>query len=196
MSIQTDQFYVDKILKGDTKAFAVLVNRYRNMVFSLTMQVLKNREEAEEISQDTFVKIYKHLNKFKGDSKFSTWVYRIAYNACLDRIKLNNKHKNTIELNQFAENQIGTLEDAFDIMDRNDRELAVKNCIQQMPDDYGVLITLFYFEELSLSEISKVMGLSTNNVKVKMYRARKRLATILMTTLEPTILENYGPKSR
>ncbi|MBM1107937.1 sigma-70 family RNA polymerase sigma factor [Aurantibacter crassamenti] len=196
MSIETDQFYIDAVLNGDTKAFAVLVNRYRNMVFTLTVQLLKNREEAEEIAQDTFVKIYKNLNTFNGDSKFSTWVYRIAYNACLDRIKKNKKHETTISINEYNESQINSLETAFDIMDRTDREQAIKSCLQKLPEDDSVLITLFYFEELSLTEISKVIGISANNVKIKLYRARKRLATILEKSLEPTILENYGPKSR
>jgi len=192
MSIETDQFYIDKISAGDTKAFAVLVNRYRNMVFTLTIQMLKNREEAEEVSQDTFVKIYKHLNKFKGDSKFSTWVYRIAYNACLDRIKTYKKHKNTVGIDEFPENQVKTLETAFDLMERSDREKSVKDCLQLLPEDDATIITLFYFEELSLTEISKIVGIEPNNVKVKLFRARKRLATILKKRLEPTILENYG----
>lgn len=192
MSIETDQFYIDKINAGDTQAFAVLVNRYRNMVFTLALQMLKNREEAEEVSQDTFIKVYKYIDKFKGDSKFSTWVYRIAYNACLDRIKTYKKHKNTIGIDEFTENQVKTLETAFDLMERSDREQSVKECLQRLPEDDAALITLFYYEELSLTEISEIIGIVPNNVKVKLFRARKRLATILKKRLEPTILENYG----
>lgn len=192
MSIENDQFYIDKIVVGDTKAFAILVNRYRNMVFTLTIQMLKNREEAEEVSQDTFIKIYRNLHKFKGDSKFSTWVYRIAYNACLDRIKTYKKHKNTVGIDEFTENQVKTLETAFDLMERADREKSVKECLLRLPEDDATLITLFYFEELSLAEISTIMGIDANNLKVKLFRARKRLASILKKRLEPTILENYG----
>ena len=194
--METDQFYIDKILANDTKAFTVLVNRYKNMVFTLTLQLLKNKEEAEEVSQDTFVKIFKHLDKFKGDSKFSTWVYRIAYNSCLDRIKTYKKHRNTVGIDEFTENQVKTMETAFDLMERSDREESVKECLKRMPEDDAVIITLFYFEELSLAEISKVIGLDTNNVKVKLFRARKRLATILKERLEPAILENYGQRNR
>lgn len=196
ISMETDQFYIDKILANDTKAFTVLVNRYKNMVFTLAVQMLKNKEEAEEVSQDTFVKIYKHLEKFKGDSKFSTWVYRIAYNACLDRIKTYKKNRNTVGIDQFTENQVKTLETAFDLMERSDREKSVKECLKRMPEDDAVIITLFYFEELSLAEISKVVGLDANNVKVKLFRARKRLAAILKERLEPEILENYGQRNR
>ncbi|MGI9549596.1 MAG: RNA polymerase sigma factor [Aurantibacter sp.] len=192
MSADNDQFYITKILNGDDTAFAVLVNRYKNMVFTLAMQMLKNREEAEEISQDTFIKIFKSLDKFKGDSKFSTWVYRIAYNSCLDRIKTYKRQYATVGIDEFTENQVKTLETAFDLMERSDREKSVKECLHRLPEDDCVLITLFYYEELSLEEISKVIGIDPNNVKVKLFRARKRLATILKERMEPTILENYG----
>lgn len=192
MSADDDQFYITKILDGDNAAFAVLVNRYKNMVFTLAMRMLKNKEEAEEISQDTFVKVFKFMNRFKGDSKFSTWIYRIAYNSCLDRIKTYKKRYDTVGIDEFTEHKVKTLETAFDLMDRSDREKSVKECLQRLAPDDSVLITLFYYEELSLQEISKVVGIDQNNVKVKLFRARKRLATILKERMEPTMLENYG----
>ena len=73
-----DESIINQILEGDTKAFAVLVDRYKDLVFTLSIRMLKNREEAEEVSQDTFIKIYKSLKNFKGDSKLSTWLYRVA----------------------------------------------------------------------------------------------------------------------
>jgi RNA polymerase sigma factor (sigma-70 family) len=87
MTSTKDQLYIDKVINGDTNAFAYLVDAYKDMVFSLAFKMTKNREEAEEVSQDTFIKAFKNLNKFKGDSKFSTWLYRIGYHACLDAIK-------------------------------------------------------------------------------------------------------------
>jgi RNA polymerase sigma factor (sigma-70 family) len=71
-----DQYYINKIIEGDSNVFAVLVDQYKDLVFSLALKMLKNREEAEEVAQDTFVKVFKSLNKFKGDSKFSTWIYK------------------------------------------------------------------------------------------------------------------------
>lgn len=196
MSADDDQLYIEKILNGDTKAFAVLVNRYKYMVYSLAIKMLKNREEAEEVSQDTFVKIFKSLDKFKGDSKFSTWVYRITYNSCLDRIKTYRRNYDTITIDEFTENQIRSLETAFDIMERSDREKSVLDCLQRLPVDDKVLLTLFYYEELSLEEISKIVDLDQNNVKVKLFRARKKMATILRRRMEPTMLENYEQRSR
>ena len=95
MSTISDQHYIDKVLQGETNCFAVLVDRYKDMIFTLALKMIKNREEAEEVAQDTFIKAYNSLSKFKGDSKFSTWIYKVAYNTCLDRLK-KNKKKTTI----------------------------------------------------------------------------------------------------
>lgn len=89
MTTNQETLIINKIIGGDTQAFAILVDRYKDLVFTLAIRMLKNREEAEEVSQDTFIKIYKALPKFKGESKLSTWVYKVAYNSCLDRIKKN-----------------------------------------------------------------------------------------------------------
>ena len=84
MTNNNDQLYIAKVINGDTNSFAYLVDSYKDMVFSLAYKMTKNKEESEEVSQDTFIKAYKNLNKFKGESKFSTWLYRIAYHTSLD----------------------------------------------------------------------------------------------------------------
>lgn len=78
---------ISEICKGNTRAFSDFVDNYKDLVFTLSVRMLGNREEAEEVSQDVFIKVYKSLPSFKGDSKLSTWMYRIAYNTCLDRIR-------------------------------------------------------------------------------------------------------------
>ncbi len=87
MTTDQETTIINQIIAGNTQAFAVLVDRYKDLVFTLAIRMLKHREEAEEVSQDTFIKVFKALPKFKGDSKLSTWVYKVAYNTCLDRIK-------------------------------------------------------------------------------------------------------------
>ena len=96
MTINNDQIIIDQILEGDTNAFSVLVDRYKDLVFTLAIRMVKNREEAEEVSQDTFIKVYKSLSKFKGNSKFSTWIYKVAYNTCLDRLKKIKREYNVV----------------------------------------------------------------------------------------------------
>lgn len=187
-----DQHYINLIINGDTNAFAILVDRYKDLVYTLTMRMLKNREEAEEVAQDTFVKAYKSLSRFKGDSKFSTWIYRIAYNTSLDRLKKNRKHFNDVAIDEFTEHQVKTIDNALSQLENEERNQAIQKCITQLPSDDAFILTLYYFEDQSLDEISKVIGLTPNNVKVKLFRSRKKLATIMKTQLESEIIEHYG----
>lgn len=191
MTTTNEQLLIDQIINGDTKSFSVLVNHYKDLVFSLTLRMLKNREEAEEISQDVFIKIFKSLHKFKGDSKLSTWIYKIAYNSCLDRLKQYKKEYANVPIDEFTESKVQILDNALENMIIEDRKEMIQNCINKLPSDEGFLLTLYYFEELSLDEISKVVELTANNVKVKLFRSRKRLASILRMELEPEIISNY-----
>ncbi len=191
MTTNNDQIIIDQIIQGNTQVFAVLVDRYKDLVFTLALRMMKNREEAEEVSQDTFIKVFKSLNKFKGDSKFSTWIYRVGYNTCLDRLKSNKRKQQTVEINEFTEHQVKTLDDALSLMEAKERKQAIQDCLQLLPSDDCALLTLYYFEEKSLDEIAKVVNLTANNVKVKLFRSRKKLTTILRAKLEPELIETY-----
>ncbi len=196
MNSFNEQYYITKILEGDSNAFAVLVDQYKDLVFSLSFKMLKNREEAEEAAQDTFVKVFKSLNNFKGDSKFSTWIYKVTYNTCLDQLKKNKRVQHTIPIDDFSQNQIQNLENVLDTIDERDRNKMIQDCIHLLPSEEAFLLILFYFEEQSLEEISKIIDCTVNNVKVKLYRSRKKIASILKMRLEPEIIECYGSKRK
>lgn len=191
-----EQHIINQIIEGDTKAFAILVDRYKDLVFTLTIRMLKNREEAEEVSQDTFIKVFKSLGKFKGDSKFSTWIYRVAYNTCLDRIKKNKRQLKEVSIDEFTEHQIKTMDNALDTLEKHEQEKAIQECLQQLPSEDSFLLTLFYFEDFTLEEISKIVNIEVNNVKVKLFRSRKKLASILKQRLEPEIISSYERERR
>ncbi|MFH4966040.1 RNA polymerase sigma factor [Gaetbulibacter sp. M235] len=192
MTTNDDIYYINLIIEGNSKAFSVLVDRYKDLVFSLALKMVKNREEAEEVAQDTFIKVFKSLSKFKGDSKFSTWIYKVAYNTCLDRLKKNKREQHVVSIDEFNSNQIKSLDNALDLMEDEERNQTIQHCINLLPSDDAFLLTLFYFEEQSLEEIAKVIGLTANNVKVKLFRSRKKLTAILKERLEPEIIEHYG----
>lgn len=194
MTETNDQLYIEKILKGDVNAFSFLVDNYKNMVFSLAFKMTKSREEAEEVSQDTFIKAYKNLSKFKGDSKFSTWLYRIAYHTSLDAIKKNKNTPNTYDINEVTFNQIKAVEHILEGIERKERAELMEVCLQKMADEERSIIWMFYYDELSLKEIIEVTGLQEANIKVKLHRARKKLLTIVKENIEPEIIENYGRK--
>ena len=187
----SDQHYINQIVQGDTSVFGVLVDRYKEMIFTLALKMIKNREEAEEVSQDTFIKIYNSLNKFKGDSKFSTWIYKIAYNTCLDRLKKNKKEENSISIDEFSDHLVKTLDNALSALEEKERKQTIQNCLNLLSREENFLLTLYYFDDQNLDEIAKIMGINSNNVKVKLFRSRKKLAVILKKQLEPEILNYY-----
>jgi RNA polymerase sigma-70 factor (ECF subfamily) len=191
MTTNKDQYYITQVLEGNTNAFGVLVDQYKDLVFTLALRMLKNREEAEEVSQDTFIKVYKSLKNFKGDSKFSTWIYKVTYNTCLDRLKKNKRQQQEVSIDEFTEKHVKTIDNALEIMVEAERLQAIQDCINLLPSEDGFLLTLYYFEDQSLAEISKIVGISANHVKVKLYRSRQKLASILKERLEPETIANY-----
>lgn len=196
MTTKDDYIYIDQILNGDANAFAILVDRYKNLVFTLTLRLLKNREEAEEASQDTFMKVYKSLPSFKGESKFSTYIYRVAYNTCLDRIKRNKKHLNDVPIDEFTADQVVTIDNALNALTESEYQKSIKDGIAMLPEMDGFLLTLYYFEDLSLDEMATVVNLEANTIKVRLYRSRKKLMTIFKERLEPEIIAYYEGQRR
>lgn len=192
MNPTKDLEIIDKILKGQTHAFSEIVDNYKDLVFTLAYRMLKNRDRAEEVSQDTFIKIFKKLNTFKGQSKFSSWVYRITYNTCLDALRQQKENYKLIPINEFTEHELKTVENALDIMQEEELKENVNQCLEQLPGDMGFLLTLYYFEGYSINDIAEVVNLKANNVKVKLHRARLKLTEILKCNLEPETLKRYG----
>ena len=135
-----EQQLIDQIKNGDTKAFAILVNQYKDLVFTLAMKMVKNREEAEEVSQDTFIKVYTSLDKFNGDSKFSTWIYKVTYNTCLDRLKKYKREQHFVAIDEFTERQVKTIENALDAIEDQERKEAIASCLNLLPSDDSFLL--------------------------------------------------------
>ena len=191
MENNNDDYYIAKTLNGDTQSFGILVKNYQTMVFSLALKMVKQREEAEEVAQDTFIKAFKSLPKFNGTSKFSTWLYKIAYNTCLDRIKGNKKYHNNVEIDEISGDALSSVESIFEGIERQERSEIIQDCMSKLPDDERVILHLFYFDEQSLKEIQEVLSIAESNIKVKLFRARKKLFTIFKNSVEHEIYSNY-----
>ncbi|WP_271404879.1 RNA polymerase sigma factor [Tenacibaculum soleae] len=194
MTIKTDQTYINLTLKGDTNAFAFLVDKYKTMIFTLALKMVKSREEAEEISQDTFIKAFKNLSKFKGESKFSTWLYKIGYRTALDSLKKHKEKYSTDTIDEITINKISSTESILDRLERKERAEIINNCMLRLPEDERIILWMFYFDELSLKEIITITNFSEANVKVKLHRARKRLLSIIKQNVEPELINHYGRK--
>jgi len=189
MNTKPDEYYIEQTINGNVNAYAFLVERYKHMVYTLTIRIVKNREEAEEVSQDTFVKAFKNLEKFKGESKFSTWIYKIAYYASLDVLKKNKKFVNSENIEDFQEGNLGNVQDALEYLHEKERKNVINEALLKLNEDERVILTLYYFEELPVKEISKVVNLSEVNIKTKLFRSRKKLATILKYVIEPKTVD-------
>ena len=175
MKFQDDNEYIGKVLNGDISAYASLVAKHTNLVFSIVLKIVNNREDAEEISQDVFLKAYQSLNTFEKKSKFSTWLYRIAYNAAISNTRKKKVEMVAIEemvITNYSTDEISRNITEFD---ENDRQLILEKALKQLPEDDNLLITLFYKNENSVEDISEITGLSESNVKVRLHRIRKRL---------------------
>lgn len=195
MAFIDDQYYINQIINGNVNGFSVLVNQYKDLVFTLAYKMLKSKEEAEEVSQDTFIKIFNSLNKFKGESKFSTWIYKITYNTCLDRLK-RKRDNNVICIEDINEYQARAIENILENSDEIEKNKKIQECLLLLPSEDSFLLTLYYFDDQSIEEIGKIIGCNANNVKIKLFRSRKKMASILKKQLEPEILQYYESKRR
>ena len=172
----SDNDIIVQVLRGNQQLFAELVKRYQNFVFTIILRYVESREDAEEISQDVFVKAYRSLADFRGDSKFSTWLYTITSTTCITHLR--RKKHDVFSLDQ--ENVFARAENLNSGFSANEVEQKskinmVNNAIALLSPDDAQVITLFYKAEQSLDEIAVIMGLETNTVKVRLHRARQRL---------------------
>ena len=173
---QPDEEIIKRILKGDQSAFAPLVERYQNYVFTLVLRFIENREDAEEIAQDVFVKAYRSLADFRGDAKFSTWLFTITRTTCLSFLrkkKLDTQSLDNERTGLQAENQESDFK--ADLVEQKSRHAMLNKAITMLSPDDAQVLNLFYKGEQTLEEIGKIMRLDPNTVKVKLHRARHRL---------------------
>jgi RNA polymerase sigma factor (sigma-70 family) len=181
MENKDDNYYIEKVLKGEINYFSYIVERYKDIVFSIAFKVLKNREDAEELAQESFVKAYRSLNTFKGKAKFSTWLYRITYNTCISETRKKRLSFTTTDATDIKDE---AEEMNFDGIPEENREKYVKCALEKLPEDEYTLVLLYYYEDQSIDEISGITGLTAANVKIKLHRARKKLYAILNDMLK------------
>ncbi|MFZ9386667.1 MAG: RNA polymerase sigma factor [Chitinophagaceae bacterium] len=185
-----DNEIISKVLQGDQQAFAGLVDRYQNYVFTLSLRMLRNREDAEEVAQDVFVKAFRYLADFRGASKFSTWLYTIVNNTCISFLR-----KKKLNIQSLDDEAVFARADNLDSGARADgiehksRQAMVNQAISMLSPDDAQVITLFYKAEQSLEETAGVLGIEVNAAKVRLHRARQRLKEKMETHFSSEIKE-------
>ncbi len=179
MELYSDAYYVQRIQAGDTECFACLIDRYSERVYALIVKVVRNREDAEELVQDVFMKVFKHLPSFKGDSSLATWIYRIAYNTAISETRKKKHELLVLEETQWANTSEEDAADAWGLTDSAEQVERLEKALERLSADERFLILLYYMEDKTVEEIAVISGLTQTNVKTKLFRIRKRLYSIL-----------------
>jgi RNA polymerase sigma factor (sigma-70 family) len=167
---------ISQVLMGDQSAYAILVERYQNYVFTIVLRYVKGREDAEEVAQDIFIKAYRSLADFKGTAKFSTWLYTITTTTCITFLR-----KKKLEMHSLDNEKVFAVADNLDggmsanQIEQKSKIAMVNSAINLLSPDDAQVITLFYKGEQTLEEIAQVLGKEVNAVKVQLHRARTRL---------------------
>jgi RNA polymerase sigma-70 factor (ECF subfamily) len=171
IALKRDAILVKATLQGDTQSFARLMSLYKNRVAALGMSFFKNPTDTEDFVQDVFIKVFLNLSSFRGDALFSTWLTRIAYNTAVNSVKRRKEYLSIIDE--------GSLYDpGFTPEEREIRNItaeAVRESLKDLPEKYGVCMDMYFFYDISYSEISEITGFPVNTIKSHIFRAKKIL---------------------
>ncbi|MGI6029468.1 MAG: sigma-70 family RNA polymerase sigma factor [Candidatus Heteroscillospira sp.] len=178
---------IARVLGGDTEAFEALVIENQTLVYNLALRMVGNEQDAGDIAQDAFLRAYRSLENFRGDSKFSVWLYRLTSNICLDFLRARRRGK-IVSLSRFSEDEDESIE--LEIPDESmaphaqfeKKELheALNLALQSLPDEQREILLLREVSGLSYDEIAAALSLEAGTVKSRIFRARKKLCNILM----------------
>ena len=188
MTREQEAAIVRKVLGGDANAFETLVLEYEKNVYNIALRMTGNSEDAADMTQEAFIKAYNSLQSFRGDSKFSVWLYRIVSNVCLDFLRSKNRRP-TVSLSVEDDDGEDTdllrirkdRADHFELLlDRKLTRDSVRRGLDSLPPDYRQILLLREIQGLSYDEIAQALSLEVGTVKSRIFRARKRLCTFLI----------------
>jgi RNA polymerase sigma-70 factor (ECF subfamily) len=172
------------VQKGDREAFNRLVERFQGRIFNFTYQFFRNMDIAAEMTQETFLRSYRFIKKYDPSKKFSTWLYSIAKNICIDEKRKMDRNR-TVSIDDLppgaisASREGGHLKDPCTMSLQFEDRMILEEAIAQLPEKYRMAIILCYFQELPYQEIADILNLNLNLVKVRIFRAKKKLLEIL-----------------
>lgn len=187
--MEDEKKLIKGVQSGNMKAFSQLVDRHKNMVYSLVYKMVKPDEDAEEVAQDSFLKAFKAIKQFKGNSKFSTWLYQITYFTAINHLRKNKMLTSPIDMSSFDNGD----KSAVEALNDSDQKRYIDEAMTYLKPVERNLITLFYLDEFSNNEIEEITGLSQSSIKVTLMRTRKKLYGIMKKILDDeleTILKN------
>jgi len=182
MDWMNDKELIAQIQGGNTNAFRFLVNQHRKLVWHMVLRMVRQHEDAEDICQEVFIRVFKSMAKYRGDSKLSTWIAAIAYNTCLDHLRKKGKefvmHTDTLPETPTGSTSPST---PWEELQRSEVKTIVHGIIENLPLHYRTVITLFYLEEFSLQEIESITAMQEGTIKSYLHRGRKLIQEAVVT---------------
>ena len=175
MEKEKEEDIIRRVRAGETEPFRLLVDAYRENIFALIIKMLGKREDAEELTQDVFVKAFFSLDKFRGDSSFSTWLYRIAYNITISKLRKKERLTFSDSIEKMGDSPSWEEEEVLDKMIKEEKFEKIEVALQSITSQERFLIVSFYEGGKSLKELTEITGMSLSNVKIKLFRIKKKL---------------------
>ncbi len=179
----SDEELVKQAQDGIVSGFEALVRRYHPRCMRLALGILNNREEAEEAVQDAFIRVHANIDSFRGDAKFSTWLYKILYNLCYTRLR---KKKTFVDISvvedRYEDRLLNSAGCAADMKILEDKDIIEKvaEALLELSERYKTVMHLYYIEDFTVEKIARIMKISRNSVKVRLYRGRALLRDIVV----------------
>ena len=181
MKTEEEQEYIKRILRGETGLYGYFLDMYGQRIFTLVQQIVSNREDAEDLTQDIFVKAFESLKNYRGDCQFITWIYRIAYNMTSSTLRKNKQRQELLSADESKPETADT-DSSFDFADETERDEHIEDlqlALSWLTAEERALITLFYYDNKSIEDCAYITGLSEANTKVRLHRIRKKLSLYL-----------------
>jgi RNA polymerase sigma-70 factor (ECF subfamily) len=175
---ENDKLIISQIISGDANKYRILIRRYKNPVFAMGKSFFHNESDSEDFVQEVFLKAYRNLERFEGRSRFSTWLYRIAYHTAINNLQRRKEYSSLSE-DESSDSNEGNLVSAHRTPEenllRNTAKKAVLKAVKELPEKYRVCIDLYFFYDRTYAEIEKITGFKENTVKSHVFRAKKIL---------------------
>ena len=169
-----DHLIISQIVSGQKDLFRLLIRRHERSVNGMGLSFFRNKEDASDFTQEVFLKVYRSLPKFEGRSRFSTWLYKIAYNTAINRVNRTKEYQ-SLAMDEATETLLCDSNTPERILIRQSARQALLNAIEELPERYRVCVDLFFFYERSYQEIEVITGYPVNTIKSHVFRAKKML---------------------
>ncbi|RLD80370.1 MAG: hypothetical protein DRJ15_07190 [Bacteroidetes bacterium] len=187
MMFRDDPYYIRLVLNGEASAYRGLVEKHQDLVYTIVHRIVTRAEEAEEVAQDVFVKAYHKLSDFKAEAKFSTWLYRIAYNTAVSHTRKKKVEFLAMDEEMIENHSDDEIQQEIMGLSKDEQSALIKSALSSLPRTDSLIISLYYYHGKDLEEISGIVDLSQNNVKVKLFRIRKKLLKEMNNLLDKNI---------